>query len=54
MFDVRGNPGGLLSELTDLLDYILPEGDICVSVDKENREQVTKSDNICIDVPMVF
>jgi carboxyl-terminal processing protease len=53
VFDVRGNPGGLLSELTDLLDYILPEGDIFVSVDKENREQVTKSDNICIDVPMV-
>lgn len=53
VFDVRGNPGGLLSELTELLDYILPEGDIFVSVDKENREQVTKSDNICIDVPMV-
>lgn len=53
VFDVRDNPGGLLSELTELLDYILPEGDIFVSVDKENREQVTKSDNICIDVPMV-
>lgn len=53
VFDVRGNPGGLLSELTELLDYILPEGDIFVSVDKENQEQVTKSDNICLDVPMV-
>lgn len=53
VFDIRDNPGGLLSELTELLDYILPEGDIFVSVDKENKEQVIQSDNVCIDVPMV-
>lgn len=28
LFDVRNNPGGLKSELVDLLDYLLPEGEI--------------------------
>ena len=52
VFDVRGNPGGKLSELVTLLDHILPEGDIFVSVDKAGREDVTKSDNVCVKVPM--
>lgn len=52
VFDVRSNPGGLLSELIKLLDYILPEGEIFVSVDENGNETVTKSDNVCIDVPM--
>lgn len=52
VFDVRSNPGGLLSELVTLLDYILPEGDIFVSVTKDGKEKVTKSDNVCIKVPM--
>lgn len=28
IFDVRNNPGGLLSELVSLLDYLLPDGDL--------------------------
>ena len=52
VFDVRGNPGGKLSELITLLDHILPEGDIFVSVDKSGKETVTKSDNVCVKVPM--
>ncbi len=52
VFDVRGNPGGKLSELVTLLDHILPEGDIFVSVDKAGKETVTKSDNVCVKVPM--
>ena len=34
IFDVRNNPGGLLSELIKALDHILPEGDLFVSADK--------------------
>ncbi len=52
VFDVRSNPGGLLSELIKILDYLLPEGDIFVSVNEAGEETVTKSDNICIEVPM--
>ena len=52
IFDVRTDPGGQLTELTDLLDYILPEGDIFVSVDKDGKERVTTSDASCIDYPL--
>ena len=52
LFDVRDNPGGFLSELIKLLDYILPEGDIFVSVDQNGKETVTKSDNVCLQMKM--
>lgn len=53
VFDVRGNPGGMLSELITILDHLLPEGDVFVSVDKSGKEDVTRSDNVCVKVPMV-
>lgn len=53
IFDVRSNPGGKLSELIDLLDYILPEGDIFISVSKNGRQAVSTSDAACIDYPIV-
>ena len=52
MFDVRTNPGGLLSELTTLLDYLLPGVDIFVSVDKSGEETVVTSNNVCLDMDM--
>ena len=52
IFDVRSNPGGRVSELTELLDYLLPEGDIFVSVNKVGEETVTKSDSSCVELPM--
>ena len=33
VFDLRDNPGGLLSELITILDHLLPQGDLFVSVD---------------------
>ncbi len=53
MVDVRNNPGGKLSELQDLLDYLLPEGDIFISQDKAGNETVTRSDADCLEIPMV-
>ena len=53
VFDVRGNYGGRVSELTAMLDYLLPEGDIFVFVDKNGKEAVTKSDASHVDLPMV-
>ena len=52
IFDVRTNPGGLLSELTTLLDYLLPGVDIFVSVDKSGEETVVTSNNVCLDMDM--
>ena len=52
VFDVRNNPGGLLSELMKALDHILPEGDIFVSVDKAGKETVKTSDASCVKLPM--
>ena len=53
IFDVRNNPGGLLTELVDLLDYILPEGDLFISVDKEGHETVQTSDKVSLKNKMI-
>ena len=52
VFDVRTNPGGIYEEMVKLLDYLLPSGDILAYVDSEGNETVTKSDNVCLDLPM--
>lgn len=52
LFDVRNNPGGLKTELTDLLDYLLPEGTIFHTVNYAGQEEVITSDESCVDMPM--
>lgn len=52
IFDVRGNGGGYVSELSSLLDTLLPEGEIFVSVDDKGKEKVTHSDADCVELPM--
>lgn len=52
LFDVRNNPGGLKTELTDLLDYLLPEGTIFHTVNYAGQEEVITSDADCVDMPM--
>ena len=52
VFDVRNNGGGYVSELTELLDYLLPEGPIFRSRTKEGLERVVTSDASCVDLPM--
>lgn len=53
IFDMRNNGGGYLSELTDMLDFLLPEGPIFRSRDRAGNETVTRSDAACVDLPMV-
>lgn len=53
IFDVRSNPGGYVTELTDLLDYLLPEGPIFAERSKNGPTEVTSSDASCVDLPMV-
>jgi carboxyl-terminal processing protease len=52
IFDVRGNPGGRLSELLKVLDYLLPEGELFVSRDKSGNETVETSGPECFEAPM--
>ena len=52
LFDVRNNPGGLKTELTDLLDYLLPEGTIFHTVNYAGEEEIVTSDASCVDMPM--
>lgn len=52
IFDVRNNPGGYASELVEILDYLLPEGDLFRTVNYAGRENVDKSDANCLEIPM--
>ena len=52
VFDMRNNGGGYLSELTEMLDFLLPEGPIFISRDRAGNEEVTQSDAACVDLPM--
>ena len=52
VFDVRSNPGGQLTELVALLDYLLPEGVVFIRSDKAGHESVETSDASCVELPM--
>ena len=52
LFDVRSNPGGFLTELIDVLDRLLPEGDVFISIDRDGGEEIYTSDAECVDLPM--
>ena len=53
VFDMRANPGGLVTEMSDILDFLLPEGEIFILVDRNGNENITMSDPEYIDLPMV-
>ena len=53
IFDMRNNGGGYLNQLTDMLDFLLPEGPIFITRDKTGHEESTYSDASCVDLPMV-
>ena len=52
IFDVRHNPGGYAHEMVEILDYLLPEGDLFRMVDSSGKESVDKSDENFLDMPM--
>jgi len=53
IYDVRSNNGGRVGEVTAILDFLLPEGEIFISVDRGGTEQITYSDEYKIDFPAV-
>ena len=52
VFDVRSNPGGYSDELVELLDYLLPEGDLFRTERYDGQEHVDTSDASCLEIPM--
>jgi carboxyl-terminal processing protease len=52
LFDVRNNPGGYVSEMVELLDYLLPAGPLFQSVSSAGLKGVEKSDADCLKMPM--
>lgn len=52
LFDVRNNPGGMKDEMVEILDYLLPEGDLFRSIDYAGREEIDKSEESFVDIPM--
>ena len=53
IYDVRNNNGGRVTEVTKILDFLLPEGEIFISVDRSGVERITRSDAAFIDLPAV-
>ena len=54
VIDLRDNPGGLLSATIDMLDYILPEGVVLYTEDKNGkREEFTSKESSKLDMDIV-
>ena len=53
VYDLRGNPGGELSSVTEILDTLLPEGPIVRLTDKNGSETTFSSDGAFLDMPCV-
>lgn len=52
IFDVRGNGGGTVDSVKEIVDYLVPEGVIMTSVYKNGRTEELYSDANEIDLPM--
>lgn len=53
IIDLRDDPGGYIAELTEILDYLLPEGEVFRQHARWWFETVVKSDAECVDLPFV-
>lgn len=55
IFDLRGNLGGYLSTVCQILDLLLPQGTIVKieTKDEEGCYEISSDENVMIDVPMV-
>ena len=53
VIDLRNDPGGYINELTKILDYLLPEGDVFRQHPRWWRETVYESDADCVELPFV-
>jgi len=54
IIDVRDNPGGLVSESTDIADVLMGSGTIIYTLDNKDNKRMYKSDASKLDIPVVF
>lgn len=53
VFDLRGNTGGLIDSVSEILDYLLPEGTIIsVKYKDETKNETYTSDAAQLEIPM--
>ena len=52
IFDVRNNPGGYVSEMLEVLDYLLPAGVLFHQEDYLGNKSEESSDEACLKLPM--
>lgn len=50
--DLRNDPGGYVSELEQILDYLLPEGPVFTQKPRWGFSSVYQSDGDCVELPM--
>ena len=53
VIDLRDNPGGLLKQVVDMADLILPKGTIVYIQERSGARQDYYSDEKCYDIPLV-
>lgn len=53
VLDLRNNPGGLLSSVVSIADYLLPQGPIVSTVDNKGKKLSEESDEAMVDIPIV-
>lgn len=57
ILDLRGNPGGLLSEAVNIVNLFVPKGQLVVTtkskVEKYNRTYLTKNAPLDLEIPLV-
>ena len=54
IIDLRDNPGGVLSVVCDIADYMLPEGVITYTETRKGKKDEYFSDSNELDIPMVI
>lgn len=52
VIDLRNNPGGDLDVVTKIADYLLPEGIITYTEDKNGKQNYYESDENSLEIPM--
>lgn len=57
ILDLRGNPGGLLGQAIDIVNFFIPKNQLVVStrsnLPSQNQVYITKKDPIALDLPVV-
>ncbi|MGN0993674.1 MAG: S41 family peptidase [Butyricicoccus sp.] len=52
VFDVRNDPGGSVDSVNDMLDLLLPEGNLMSLATKAGEKEQYTSDASCVELPM--